>query len=93
MINPNWKQVKVPDSACPKCLELLNAVSNDVGFTPLPGDATICIYCKSVLQFDLNMQLIMCSKEEFSKLGKTTQMALKMMRQDLINLEAVHKTK
>lgn len=91
MINPNWKQVKVPDSACPKCLELLNVVNNCDGFIPMPGDPTICVYCKSVLQFDNNMQLILCTKEAFKKLNSSTQMALKMMRQDLISLEAERK--
>lgn len=91
MINPNWKQIKVPDSACPKCLELLNKVSNNEGFIPMPGDPTVCVYCKSVLQFNDEMQLIICTKEAFEKLNSSTQQALKCMRQDLLNMEGAHK--
>jgi hypothetical protein len=60
-----FTDIQVPESFCPKCFTLLDAVSNLYGRNaPDPGDFTICINCASVLRFDENFQFALAKFDD-----------------------------
>lgn len=65
-MNMTEHPLRIAASPCPQCFKLLDAVDTvgenaTVTVPPEPGDFTVCIACSSVLRFDENMGLVLCS--------------------------------
>jgi hypothetical protein len=56
---------RVAEQLCPLCRKVLNACTNMTGDEgPVEGDATVCLYCSSVLLFGPNLKLRVATLEE-----------------------------
>ena len=67
-MNMTEHPLRTRTSRDPQCFKLLDAVNtvgeNAVTTAPETGDFTICIACASVLRFDDNLGLVLCSLSE-----------------------------
>lgn len=55
---------KTPRIHCPRCGNLLSAISDCDGHTPQPGDFSVCAYCLAVLVITEGLGLRLPTPEE-----------------------------
>ena len=54
-----------PASPCPNCHKVLDGAANTQGTGgPQPGDATVCLYCATILLFDAETRLRLPAPDE-----------------------------
>ena len=60
---------------CPVCDKQLDAATNaeDIDAAPKAGDISVCIYCHTLLEFNEDLTLRLCSQAVFNSLSKPTQ--------------------
>lgn len=73
---------------CPQCLKLLDgftAVASEKEARPSPGDVTVCVYCRAVLQFTGDLGL------EMAEAGVIEQFTLELsIIQRTLNKTVIH---
>lgn len=52
-----WRDTWIPECRCPHCGIVVNGAGNLNGYTPKPGDPTICIECFEISQFTTDLTL------------------------------------
>lgn len=63
---------RTPPSTCPSCMATLDARTG-IDARPKPGDASICIECKTLLIFDENLRLRRPTEEEIIQVRKVPE--------------------
>lgn len=71
-------RIHTPKSQCPKCRRLLDAASSVEApkARPSPGDCTVCIYCRSILEFDNSLKLIFAKDSTLKKIAGTDSLIM-----------------
>ena len=55
---------------CPSCNKLLDGFTSiQLGHEPKPGDISVCLYCRKVLEFTNNMKLKIASADAVEECG------------------------
>lgn len=76
-------QAQGPAALCPKCGEMIDGwTETGHGHKPKPGDASICVYCLSVLVFDATPKPVLPTPEQAAEIEALpdVQKALKLLR-------------
>jgi len=62
--------MKIEISSCPNCSRELDGATDPFGdAVPKEGDATVCIYCKTILVFGKDLKLEMPNLEQIKALA------------------------
>lgn len=61
---PKFKDSRLSDDTCPHCGSLLNGAATYGGRPPVPGDASLCIYCGEIGVFGEGLRLSKPSPED-----------------------------
>lgn len=81
--------VNLEEDRCPKCGCLINASTGieDENQMPSKGDISICIECASILEFDENLKLKLCSQETINRLDEDLLKVIIKARMYILNLD------
>lgn len=81
--------VNLEEDHCPKCGCLINASTGieDENQMPSKGDISICIECASILEFNENLKLKLCSQETINRLDEDLLKVIIKARMYILNLD------
>lgn len=85
--NLSKSATRVPQSQCPNCLRVLDMVRSSSGsdIKIKDGDYTVCMYCKTILEFDESCSLIYAKDLTLKKIAGTPTFTMNNELADILS--------
>ena len=85
------QSIRMPGTTCPVCARRLSGATGydnaDDDAVPVPGDVTVCAYCRSFLMFTATLDVRLLTLEEIAELDAHTRHAMIELREQLRTIE------